>query len=96
MNYETIEDIKLYIENQTGLEPNICKDNVLKYDRLTISKNTENVIEANSEGSTKLWTVDRQGHSLDYFRTEELLLQVGSGGGLLYFMFPIERAMDGI
>ena len=96
MNYETVDDIKLYIKNQVGLEPKSCKNNMLEYDRVTISKNTDNVVEANSKGSANMWTVDRKGHSLDYFRTEELLLQIGAGGGLLYFMFPLERSMDGI
>ena len=96
MKYETIDDIKLYIKNQIDLDPKSCKNNVLEYDRMTISKNTDAVLKANSEGSANMWTVDRKGHSLDYFRTEELVSQIGRGGSLLYFMFPIERANDGI
>ena len=38
-----------------------------------------------------MWTVRRNTHSVDFFRTDELLQAVSPGGSLLYYFMPESR-----
>jgi hypothetical protein len=96
MELNTIADVKLYIKNNYDLEPKASTETHLEYDRVVISKNTDNQMEVNFEDSANMWTVARTGHTVDYCRADDLLQQIGPGGGLVYFLFPIERSMDAI
>lgn len=95
MELDTVEDIRQYIKKQYGLAPKVYEDNYIEYDRVYFKRNSPSALEANKD-TRDMWTVGRTGHSVDYMRTAELQQQIQPGGGLLYFIFPLERAMDGI
>lgn len=91
----TTKDLKNYILRTYDLEPKKEKKNYVEYDRIYFQRNEGSVLDVNNN-MDDMWTVCRNGHSVDYFRTDELEKELAPGGNLLYFVFPIERAMDGI
>jgi len=86
-----IEDIKKYITVEYGVDPVEYDGETLKYHSITFKRNTGSVILANKQ-TGDMWTVARTGHTIDFFRTEELKEAIGQGGSLLYFFIPKERA----
>jgi len=91
----TTKDLTNYIFATYNLEPKVNKKNYVEYDRISFQRNAGSILEQNNDRDD-MWTVTRNGHSVDYFRTDELERELAPGGNLLYFVFPIERAMDGI
>jgi hypothetical protein len=91
----TTKDLKNYILETYNLEPKVAKKNYVEYDRISFQRNQGSMLEQNNDRDD-MWTIKRNGHSVDYFRTDELEREIAPGGNLLYFVFPIERAMDGI
>lgn len=86
----SVEDLKKYIFAEYGVSPNEFDGKTLKYRAITFEKNTGSVILANKRDGD-LWTVQRNGHSIDYFDTNELANAVSSGGSLLYYIMPESR-----
>tara|TARA_R110000868_G_scaffold173636_2_gene409854 strand:+ start:378 stop:647 length:270 start_codon:yes stop_codon:yes gene_type:complete len=87
---KTISDIKKYIQAEYGVSPESEKAGILKYRAITFEKAAASIILANKE-TADMWTVQRTGHSIDFFRTDELKQAINPGGSLLYFFMPLDR-----
>ena len=87
---KSINDIKKYIQAEYGVSPESEKAGILKYRALTFEKASGSVILENKV-TDDMWTVQRTGHSIDFFRTEELKQAIDPGGSLLYFFMPLNR-----
>jgi hypothetical protein len=85
-----IEDIKTYIQVEYGVDPVDFDGKTLKYHSITFERNTASVILANKK-TGDMWTVGRTGHTIDFFRTDELKSAISASGSLLYFFIPKER-----
>jgi hypothetical protein len=85
-----IEDIKTYIKVEYGVDPDTFDGETLKYHSITFARNTASAILANKK-TDDMWTVGRTGHTIDFFRTDELREAISSSGSLLYFFIPKER-----
>jgi hypothetical protein len=84
----TIEDLKEYIKETYNIEPDRFDGKVLKYRSIEFERNTKSAISANHKSSFDMWTVRRSGHSVDFFRTEELSVAVSKCGSLPYYFLP--------
>ena len=83
----TIEDLKNYIEETFNVEPESFDSKKLKYHSIEFEKGTGSVLLAN-KNTAGMWTVRRTGHSIDFFRTEELEVAVSKCGSLPYYFVP--------
>jgi hypothetical protein len=86
----TIEDIKTYIQVEYGVDPVDYDGKTLKYHSIIFERSKASVILANKK-TGDMWTVSRAGHTIDFFRTEELKQAISASGSLLYFFIPKER-----
>lgn len=86
----SVEDLKKYIFAEYGVSPDKFDGKTLRYRAVTFEKNTGSVILANKRNGD-LWTVQRNGYSIDYFDTNELANAVSAGGSLLYYFMPESR-----
>jgi len=82
--FKTIDDVKKYIISEYGISPEKFDGKTITYKSLTITKNEASAILANKK-SADMWTVQRKGHSIDFFRTDELVTALDPGGSLLYW-----------
>lgn len=87
---DNVEDIKKYIKIEYGVDPIDLNEGVLRYRAITFERNLPSSIKANSK-TNDMWTVSRDGHSVDFYRTEELQRAIDPGGSLLYFIMPEMR-----
>ena len=87
---DTLNDLKKYIQVEYGVEPTQFDGKVLRYRAISFERNLPSIMVQNQKVND-MWTVKRTGHSIDYFRTEELKLAVNPGGSLLYFFIPKSR-----
>lgn len=85
-----INDLKTYIKVEYGVDPVSFDGKVLEYRAITFERNTGSIMAVN-QGTADMWTVKRNGHSVDFFRTEELMQAVNAGGSLLYYFMPESR-----
>lgn len=85
--FKTIDDVRKYIAAEYGITPETFDGKTIVYRALTIAKNDGSIILAN-KNSADMWTVQRKGHSIDFFRTEELISALDQGGSLLYWFMP--------
>jgi hypothetical protein len=83
----TIEDLKTYISETFDVSPDSFDGKVLKYHSIEFERNTGSALTAN-KGTADMWTVRRKGHSIDFFRTEELEVAVSKCGSLPYYFVP--------
>lgn len=83
----TIEDLKNYIKQTYNIEPVSFDGKTLKYHSIEFRRNTGSVLVAN-KNTADMWTVCRNGHSIDFFRTEELESAVSKSGSLPYYFVP--------
>ena len=83
----TIEDLKNYIEETFDIEPESFDGKKLKYHSIEFERGTGSVLLANKK-TADMWTVRRNGHSIDFFRTEELEVAVSKCGSLPYYFVP--------
>lgn len=84
------EELKKYIFAEYGVSPNEFDGKVLQYRAISFEKNVGSIILANKSAG-ELWTVRRNGHSIDYFNTSEMASAVAPGGSLLYYFMPESR-----
>jgi hypothetical protein len=84
----TIEDLKNYIKETYAVDPESFNGKTLKYHSVEFERNTKSALSANYKSSFDMWTVRRNGHSVDYFRTEELEVAVSKCGSLPYYFVP--------
>jgi hypothetical protein len=90
--FKTIDDVRKYIISEYGVSPEKYDGKTITYRALTITKNEASIILANKK-SADMWTVQRKGHSVDFFRTDELASALDHGGSLLYwFMQDTENS----
>jgi hypothetical protein len=87
---QTVEQLKKYISSEYSVSPIKAEGNTLEYRAIVFEKNTASVILANKEKG-EMWTIKRKGHSIDFFRPEELETAVAPGGSLLYYILPESR-----
>jgi len=87
---KTVEELKKYIFAEYGVSPDNFDSEILTYRAVSFEKNTGSVILANKNAG-ELWTVKRNGHSVDYFTPTELAGAVSQGGSLLYYFMPESR-----
>jgi hypothetical protein len=87
---DTLNDLKKYIQIEYGVEPNEFDGRVLRYRAISFERNTGSIMVQNQK-TNDMWTIKRSGHSIDYFRTEELKSAVNPGGSLLYYFMPKSR-----
>lgn len=80
----TIEDLKNNIKQTWNIDPVDFDGETLKYHSIEFKKNTGSILLANKE-TADMWTVNRTGHSVDYYRTEELTTAVSKAGSLPYY-----------
>ena len=83
----TIEDLKNYIKETYNIEPTSFNGKTLKYHSVEFERNTGSALAANTN-TADMWTVCRVGHSIDFFRTEELENAVSKCGSLPYYFLP--------
>ena len=88
MTLETVADIQTIIKETHGVDPIETSDNFLKYRAITFSKNKGSAILSN-KSMGELWQVCREGHSIDYYRTEELTKAICMAGALPYFFVSL-------
>jgi hypothetical protein len=81
----TIEDLRDYIKDTYNIEPINFDGKTLAYHSIEFERNTKSAISANYKSSFDMWTVRRKGHSIDYFKTEELKNAVSKCGSLPYY-----------
>lgn len=86
----TIEDLRKYIKIEYGIDPVSFDSRALCYHSIEFMRNTGSALSANQETSD-MWTIKRKGHSVDFFRTDELLKAVNISGSLLYYFIPESR-----
>jgi hypothetical protein len=86
----TINDLKKYILTEYGVKPVLSDTKTLTYRAISFERNAASILDANKE-TGDMWTVKRNNHSIDFFRTEELKEAVSPGGSLLYFFMPESR-----
>lgn len=87
---QTIEQLKNYIFSEYGVTPVSNDGKILEYRAITFEKNTSSIILANKEKG-EMWTIQRKGHSIDFFRPEELETAIAPGGSLLFYFMPETR-----
>jgi hypothetical protein len=87
---KNITEIKKYIQAEYGISPNVYKDGVLQYRAISFELAKDSIILANKL-SDRFWKVQRNGHSVDFFRGAELKDAIGPGGSLLYYIMPEDR-----
>ena len=87
---KTVEQLKKYIFSEYSVSPIKAEGNALEYRAIVFEKNTDSIILANKEKG-EMWTVKRKGHSIDFFRPEELETAIAPGGSLLYYFLPETR-----
>lgn len=80
----TIEDLKDYIKKTYNIEPESFDGKTLKYHSIEFERGTGSVLLANKK-TDDMWTVRRRGHSIDFFRTDELETAVSNCGSLPYY-----------
>lgn len=85
-----INDLKKYIKVEYGVDPIGFDGKTLTYRAISFERNTGSIILANKQ-TADMWTVRRNTHSVDFFRTDELLQAVSPGGSLLYYFMPESR-----
>lgn len=83
----TIEDLKNYIKETHDVDPLSINDKILKYHSIEFQRGTGSVLLANKK-TDDMWTVRRTGHSIDFFRTDELANAVLKCGSLPYYFVP--------
>ena len=86
----TLHDLQKFILTEYGIQPTEFNKKELRYRAITFSRNSGSAILANKE-TADMWTVKRDGHSIDFFRTDELISALSPSGSLLYFFMPINR-----
>lgn len=86
---KTIQDIQKLIKVEYGIDAIIESDYIV-YDRLRIKKAKPTKLPV-GKSLEDLWEVQRTGHSVDFFRTEELEKSLDSTGSLLYYIIPPSR-----
>lgn len=86
MAIETLEDIYQNIKRDFGVVPEVYDrgENYIKYRNIAFSKNTGQVMLSNKSYGD-LYLVERDGHSIDYMRPEELENAISIRGSLPYF-----------
>ena len=84
----TIEDLKNYITETYNIEPETFDGKILKYHSIEFERNTKSALSANYKSTFDMWTVRRNGYSVDFFRTEELTVAVSKCGSLPYYFVP--------
>lgn len=86
MKIKTVDDIYKYILDEFGVKPVEYKPgkNSIRYRNITFSKNTGSVLLSN-KAMGEMFTVARDGHSLDYMRPDELENAISKRGSLPYF-----------
>ena len=90
MKLRSIDDLQKTIKLEYGIEPDHYNDNVLRYRAISFKHNTNSIINA-SKDYEDTWTVQRDGHSIDFFKTSELEKAIDVGGSLLYYFMPEQR-----
>jgi hypothetical protein len=86
---DTVEDIKKYIAGNYGVSPEAMEDGVLAYHSITFERAKGSVLDSNKT-MQDFWRVQRKGHSIDFYKSEDLAKQLDSGGNLLYWFIPEE------
>lgn len=87
---DTTIDLAKYIKSNYGVDPVDHTDNNLEYHSIVFQRARGSVIDANKT-MQDFWTIKRKGHSIDFYKTEDLLKAVDAGGGLLYWFIPKSR-----
>lgn len=87
---DTINDLKKYIKSEYGVDPVTFDGKTLRYRAISFERNTGSILVSNSN-TNDMWTVKRDNHSIDFFRTEELEQAISPGGSLLYYFMPLTR-----
>lgn len=87
---DTINDLRKYIKSEYGVDPVSFNNKTLVYRSIEFERNAGSHLAANKD-TNDMWTVKRNGHSIDFFRTEELKLAIAPGGSLLYYFMPLTR-----
>ena len=86
---KTVNDIAKFIKVEYGVDP-LHLDKSVEYNNLTITKADPSLIPAGSN-IDDLWEVQRKGHSIDFYRTNELKKSLDIGGSLLYYFLSERR-----
>lgn len=87
---DTINSLKKYIKAEYGVDPVSFDGKTLKYRAIEFERNDGSILMSNKD-TNDMWTIRRSGHSIDFFRTEELKLAIAPGGSLLYYFMPLTR-----
>lgn len=80
----TIEELKETIRQTWNVDPVSFDGKTLKYHSIEFERNTGSILLSN-KSTADMWTVNRTGHSIDYYRTEELATAVSKSGSLPYY-----------
>jgi len=83
----TVEELKDYIKETFSIEPTEFDGTVLKYHSIEFERSKASALTSN-KSTADMWSVRRSGHSVDFFRTEELENAVSKRGSLPYYFVP--------
>ena len=89
LDLKTIQQIQSWITQEYLVDPIYIDMEELRYERLTIKKAKPGIFKQSTVDD--MWSVTRKGHTEDYMRKEELERELDAGGGLLYFVIPLNR-----
>lgn len=86
MAIKTVDDIYKQIRSEFGIVPlqYTPGENFIKYRAITFEKATGSVLLSNKRMG-EMFTVKREGHSVDFMRPEELEVAISNKGSLPYF-----------
>jgi hypothetical protein len=90
MELKTIEDLRKIIKVEYGVDPEDFDGETLTYRAITFKFNRKSILNSFKDVEDT-WTVQRTGHSIDFFKTAELKTAIDVGGSLLYYFMPMQR-----
>ena len=83
---DTIEDLRLHILHEYNVDPVEYDGEALTYSHITFAKCKPGYVF--NEGGADNWEVRVKGHTVTFYRTDDLLKQLEAGGSLLYWFHP--------
>jgi len=89
LDLKTTQQIAGWIEQEYLVSPISISETKIVYDRCVIEKAKPGMFKQTTVDDQ--WRVERTGHTEDFMRKEELEQQLDAGGGLLYFIIPMDR-----
>lgn len=89
LDFKTARDILGWIEQEYLVPPHFQSEDEIRYERCVIKRAKPGMFKQTTVDD--MWSVTRKGHTEDFMRKEELERELDAGGGLLYWIIPLNR-----